>query len=319
MRKALPAIVIVLIFLGIGAYITIPKVIYKMVTEFEPYTFERVLGDTALIADYQIGAYRSPVDYGYDDTEEVTFMSTDSVLLSAWFVPCRKQTDSTLFLIHGRTSNRLKTMKYLQLFKETGIDTLYNFFIADFRNSGKSTTGVSTYMGYKFAEDLAAGLKYLKEQKQQEEFTLYGFSMGAMAIYTFIGRDDLNAESFDIDRIIIDSPLSNVDANLMLRGNELGLPDFLVERGVRRLADATDGFSTQMYMSNLMKGSEIPLLLIQSNHDISTPASFTREELNKLNSPHITSWFMDSAAHVKLYTNPNYREKYTKLVSEFLR
>ncbi len=320
MKKFLIIALILIVGISITAYIMIPKVIYGMVTDFDPWTFEKVLGDTTWINDYQIGDYREPQDFGYDNTEEIEFTSiNDGVKLSAWYVPCKKPTDSTIFMIHGRTSNRLKTMKYLELFQKTGIDTLYNFFIADFRNSGKSETGMKTYMGYKFAEDLAGGMKYLKEERGQNEIVLYGFSMGAMSIYTYIGRDELGASNYDIDRIIIDSPLSNVVGNLRLRGDEMSLPSFLVDRAIGFLNDDINGYVENLSMSAQLADSDIPLLLIQSNHDTSTPASFTKEELKKLSKPNITSWFVDSAAHVKVYTHPDYKEEYSKRVSEFLR
>ena len=75
MKKVLFAIVILLLFVICVAYVYVPKFAYQQITEFEPFTFDRVLGDTAWINEYQLGEYRKPEDYGYDQVEEVAFTS----------------------------------------------------------------------------------------------------------------------------------------------------------------------------------------------------------------------------------------------------
>ena len=319
MKKVLIGLLVLVTIAIIAAYMIVPRVIYSMVTDFEPWTFERVLEDTTWVSTYEIGEYRSPEDYGYDQTEEVTFESVfDKVKLSAWYVPS-SGSDSTIVMIHGRTSNRLKTMKYLELFQETGIDTMYNVFIVDMRNSGKSENGMKTYMGYKFAEDIYSSLDYLKREKGQQHFTLYAFSMGAIATYTTFGREDLDMSAFDVNKIIIDSPLSDVAGVLKYRSDGMGLPTFIYDNAIELVAEEIDGYLYKMNMSEQLKGVDIPILVIQSNHDTSTPASYTKAEIEKLNRPSIQTWFMDSAEHVRIFKHPEYNRMYTQKVSDFLR
>ncbi len=70
-------------------------------------------------------------------------------------------------------------------------------------------------MGYEFAEDVASTMLWLSNEKQQSEILLYGFSMGAMAVTTLINRNDLtdklNESGINISKIILDSPVANVE------------------------------------------------------------------------------------------------------------
>ncbi|MGB3465789.1 MAG: alpha/beta hydrolase [Cyclobacteriaceae bacterium] len=319
MKKILIGLLLIFILiLSIGFFYG-PTYTFQMITDYEPFTFDRVLGDSTWMAEYQIGDRDHPEDYGYENTEEVTFSSLkDNLQLSAWYVPASQPTDSTIFMIHGRTSNRLKTMKYLELFKDKGLDTLYNIFIADMRNSGKSE-GASTYMGYKFAEDIAGGLEFLSNEKNQNHFILYGFSMGAMATFTLFGRDDLDASRYDVQKIIVDSPLTNVDAVLRENADKLGLPDFIFDKAYGNMNEATDNYTGKLKMAPQINGLDIPILVLQSNHDRTTPARHTKEQLANLSDSKISTWFMDSADHVKLYTHPDYRETYANKVDTFIR
>ena len=67
-------------------------------------------------------------------------------------------------------------MKYLALVDSLELDSAYNIFIPDLRNSGKSAPS-KTYMGYKFGEDVTASLLMLQQKLGQDTIILYGFSV----------------------------------------------------------------------------------------------------------------------------------------------
>lgn len=319
MKKVLFGILLIILLILTTGYFYIPQFAFQKITDYEPFTFERVLGDTSWVNEYQLNGFEKPEDFGFTNVEEVSFNSAlDDLKLSAWYLPSSKETDSTIFLIHGRTSNRLKTLKYLEIIKKSGLDTLYNVFIADMRNSGKSETAL-TYMGYKFAEDIAGGLEYLANQKSQNHFILYGFSMGAMATYTFLDRKELEATKYDIQKIIVDSPLSDVTSVLRAGSDKLGLPEFIYESTYAEFDNSINGYADRLKMGTLLQNINIPILLIQSNHDQTTPAEHTKEQLKQLTDKNISTWFVDSALHVKVYTNPKYRDTYESKVINFIR
>ena len=127
-----------LLLLIIVAYLFMPGLILKEITDYEPYTFEYVLQNPKLVTEYGIEGRKSPADYDYE-SEEVSFQSSDGTSLNGWYVRAKKPTSRSIIFVHGRTSNRLKTMKYLALVDSLKLDTLYNVFIPDMRNSGKSS------------------------------------------------------------------------------------------------------------------------------------------------------------------------------------
>ena len=212
MKKKLIIIFAILIALLIIAYLFVPHIAVNMITDYEPYTFEKVLTDPELCEKYGIFTNTKPEDYGFE-SDEIDFKSLDGIMLNSWYIPAKKTSSHCLLLIHGRTSNRLKTMKYLSLIDSLQLDTLYNIFIPDLRNSGKSQSA-KTYMGYKFGEDVIASMLMLNNEYKQDTLLLYGFSMGAMATLVAIGRDDLvkqyTNKNIVIEYIILDSPLVNV-------------------------------------------------------------------------------------------------------------
>ncbi|PWJ44174.1 alpha/beta hydrolase [Sediminitomix flava] len=322
--KKITYLVAILLGIAVLFYLMLPRFLYSMVTEFEPFTFEKVYSDTSLIRHFGIKNHKTPKDYGYENSEDITFYSLlDSQKLSAWYVPAKKESDSTLFFIHGRTSNRLKTMKYLEMMRETQLDTLYNVFIADFRNSGESAnqdlTIQKTYMGYKFAEDLAGGIEYLKKEKGQKKFTLYGFSMGAMTIFTYIGREDLKHDISSIDKIIVDSPLSNVPALIHDQSSSMHVPDAIFDEAIDLVNHDINGYFNKLTMADQLKDFDKPILVLQSKTDPTTPLKYTESELKKMKGKNIQTWIVEDAGHVKMYSKPKYHKEYIQRVNTFLR
>jgi len=319
MKKKLLIGTIIIAILGWVGYTFTINTIVGMTKDYEPYTFEKVFEDSLMRERYGITNQKSPVDYGYTDVEEVSFNSSlDDLILSGWYVNSAPQSKITVVMIHGRTSNRLKPMKYLQLFKETGLDSVYNFFIPDLRNSGKSTPA-PTYMGYKFAEDIYGSLSFLKE-RGQEQFILYGFSMGAMAICTMLDRKDLQLTDSTVLKIILDSPLTNPRENIRYSAEEMGLPNFIFENSYEEFSKGMNGYSERMEMAIQLKEIGIPILIMQSNDDVKTPTILTKNQLKLLaGKSNIQTWFMDGPEHVRIYTDENYRDEYTRRVVVFLK
>jgi len=311
---------ILVIFLT--GWVIVPKIILKMVTDYPVFTLERVFNDEYWIESYGIGENKNPEDYGYDDVIELEFKSlNDDLKLSSWYVST-PNSDKCLVLVHGRTSNRLKPMKYLELFKKTGLDTVYDFFIPDLRNSGKSQSS-NTLMGYKFAEDLLAGLLTVEHEKGHKQFVLYGFSMGAMAIFNLTGREDLmtqlDASGIVIDQMIFDSPLANVKEILIYQTKAKNIPDFLFKRSYSLFDEMVGGTANDMRMSTQMKKYKGPVLILHSKADRRTPYIIMKDEYNLMNENLVRLHTFEKVGHVKIYQSEKYKEIYTEIVSNFLR
>lgn len=322
MKKFLKVILAIIVLVIIAFYfLVLPKTV-TMVTDYPRYTFEFVTEDTAMVSDYAIEGNRNPADYGYSNFEEVDYKSlTDDIQLNGWYVPATKDSiNRTLVISHGRTANRLKTMKYLQVIKEFGLDSLYNVFIPDHRNSGKSQEA-STAMGYEFAEDITAVLRTLKSNYGQSQFVLWGFSMGAMGSATAMARPDLqefmNAEELNVEKLILASPLSNVYETLATASADMGIPGFIFDMSYDRFNEAYDGWIDNMKFSNLLSANPRPTLILYGNGDQTTPAPILEHELTGLSN--VDAQLFEGAEHVQLYTQPQHRARYGQLINDFLR
>ena len=322
MKKFLK-VTLVIVALVVIAFFTLvlPKTV-SMIEDYPRYTFEYVTEDTAMVSDYAIGANRNPGDYGYSGFEEVDYTSLlDDTQLNGWYVAATKDSITrTLVISHGRTANRLKTMKYLQVIKEFGLDSLYNVFIPDHRNSGKSQEA-ATAMGYYFSEDVGAVMKMLHDRYGQDNFVLWGFSMGAMASATAINRpevqDMMAANGLTVEKLILASPLSNVQATLRVAADNMGIPGFISNMSYNKFSNRYDGYIDEMKFSSLLTKKPLPALVLHGDGDATTPSQILEAEIEGLSN--VQAHLFKDAEHVQLYTQPQYRERYGTLVNDFLR
>lgn len=323
MIKKLALIISALIILVVAtAYFYLPNYTIKLVKEYDPYTFERVLLDDTMRVNYGIYDNNSPADYGFGQFEEVTYSSIhDGNNLSAWFIPASKPSSKTVLLIHGRWSNRLKTMKYLEIIKHHQLDSIYNILIPDMRNSGRSEPA-ETMMGYEFAEDVASSAIWLANNRSQSEVILYGFSMGGMAVVTLLNREDLmtkiREKEIIFTRIIVDSPVANVEKILLKGGENAGLPEIIVNKTLDLLDREYQGYLRKMKFSNLLSKLEIPILILQGTNDVSQPIEILQAELDQINKPNIRLETFKEGHHVKLYQVEEHKNRYSKLIGDFL-
>lgn len=322
MKKFLKILAAILVLLVLAFYfLVIPKTV-SMVTDYDRHTFESVISDSTRLADYGIGEKRDPADYGFPDFQEINFNTIyDDLNLNGWYIPSSKpEVPKTLIISHGRTSNRLKAMKYLEIIKDKGLDSLYNIFVPDLRNSGKSDEA-KTGMGYEFAEDITASMKMLKEIYQQEEFVLWGFSMGAMASATAINRPDLleeqQREGVVINKLILASPLSNIKETARVAGAEMGIPNFIFNESWKGFDKVIDRWSDNMRFSYLLTNKKVPTLILYGNGDATTPAEILEAEIEGM--MHVYPVLFKGADHVQIYTQPEFKERYADKVNEFLR
>ena len=322
MKKILIRVsILIVVILVVGYFMMVPRIV-SMVTDYDRVTHEDVFESPEKQKHFGIGGAKSPVDYGFENFEEVNYTALyDGLNLNGWYIPSTgKDIDRCLLIIHGRTSNRLKTMKYLEIIKDYGLDSLYHVFVPDLRNSGKSDES-ATAMGYRFSEDIASSLKMLKTKFDHRHFVLYGFSMGSMASATYMNRVDLQKEmakeAIAVDKLILASPLSNVKATLKFSSENMGIPDFLFEAAYGKFNRAVDGYGDQMKFSHLLSHNKVPTLILYGDADDTTPHTILEKEMEGLT--HIRAEKFSGTGHVKIYTQPEYKERYAQSINEFLR
>lgn len=319
-KKWIPAVIIGVVIIAASSSLMIPRAAFKLITDYRPYTHEKIFGDSEMCTDYGINNCKSPEDYGYSSVEQ-DYVSLDSLALNGWFIEAKKPSNKCIVIIHGRTSNRLKTMKYLALVDSLDLDTAYNVFIPDLRNSGKSSPS-KTYMGYKFGEDVTATLLMLRERFAQDTTILYGFSMGAMAVSNALGRPELNTllekNQIVVEKVILDSPLANVKETLRDQSSEVLFGGIYFPEIFRHYSESIDGFGEQMRLSKLLPAST-PVLILQSKDDQTTLSKDLENELNEmLDYPKINVVFFEGPDHVRIFQDDRTRLKYLEAVENFL-
>ena len=106
----------------------------------------------------------------------------------------------------------------------------------------------------------------------------------------------------------------------------MGAYDFMVQDILENLSDEIclpngDKVFDKMRFSVMLKDVKQPILMLQSEADIATPASFLKEELDILKSKNIKVVYFDNPSkaeftHVRMYIH--HKEQYENLVKEFL-
>jgi hypothetical protein len=322
MKKFFKIMVIgLLLFMAAFYFLVLPYTV-SMMTDYDRYTFESVFENPELKEKFEIGDNQNPGDYGFLNFVELDYETLyDGVMLNGWYIPASKDSiTQTLLINHGRTSNRLKTMKYLALIKEAGLDSIYNIFVPDLRNSGKSEVA-QTALGYEFAEDIVGSMAMLKTNYDQNHFVLWGFSMGAMAAATAVNRPDLveycQIENLVVDRLVLESPLSNIYETSKVASDEMGIPEFIFDMSFDQFNHEIDDWGQNMKLSYLLSNNPMPTLVLYSNGDLTTPSSILENEIKGLKN--VQSELFEGADHVQIYTRPEYKERYTLAVNNFLR
>lgn len=322
MKKFLRILGISIVLIVLAFYFIVIPNFVSLITNYDRYTFEFVTDNPEMVENYGIGANRSPADYGFPNYQEVDFETlTDGLALNGWFVPASKEgINQTLMINHGRTSNRLKTMKYLALVKEQGLDSIYNIFIPDLRNSGKSEEA-KTALGYEFAEDIVGSMKMLNDKYDQADFVLWGFSMGAMASAVAVNRPDLvqyqKEHGLKVHKLILDSPLSNIKETARAEGKNMGIPNFIFNMAWGSFDKKIDGWSEQMKFSYLLSNNKLPTLILYTDTDKQTPAPILEAEIE--GEMNVYPVLFKGCEHVQIYTRQEYKDRYTSRVNTFLR
>ncbi len=342
---AVLAVLAVVAFSGAVAYFV------REVRTYAPLTFEEAQTDPAQVAEFALGGRWTPAAWGFPVYHEETFRSEpDGLRLSAWIVPPTGKdtarasvpvtkrtdrsdsaravpqgpvdTDCALVFVHGRWDNRLKALKYLPLAREAGLTRHCLTVFPDLRNSGRSEAGAPD-MGWQFAEDLASTLEHLARTHGTRRVVVYAFSMGAMATAVMVNRDDLTTRLRQrvvwIDRVVLDSPMANVDANVRVRADAMGLPGLLTATTLRVFDNAfVEGRLGDMRLGHLLEGVRIPVLVLHSRADSTTPWALLEAERPDFAASVRTVTF-EGAPHVHLVEHPATAAAYRAEVVPFLR
>jgi pimeloyl-ACP methyl ester carboxylesterase len=81
--------------------------------------------------------------------------------------------------------------------------------------------------------------------------------------------------------------------------------------------DQVDGWSEQMKFSYLLANNKYPTLILYGTGDALTPHALLEEEIE--GQYHVVPIMFKGAGHVRIYTEPEFKESYSSKINEFLR
>lgn len=140
--------------------------------------------------------------------------------LETWLIPARSSESSgTILLFPGNASSKAKQLLApAQVFHRLGYDTL----LVDFRGVGGSS-GNTTTLGAREAQDVAFSLNYAQRSKLKRPFILYGVSLGSAAILKAVAQEKIAP-----DAIILELPFARLLSAVKSRLRAMRIPTFPV-------------------------------------------------------------------------------------------
>ncbi|CAM3103065.1 alpha/beta fold hydrolase [Streptobacillus felis] len=246
------------------------------IEKYPRVTLEMSLKDVMKSKNRLICGKYSPLSFDME-FEEIEY-SSGNIKLYGWYIPV-DGAKKTIVINHGRKNNRVFSLKFLQLFIDMQLNEKYNIFLPDLRNSGKSDIA-KTAFGYRFAEDIKNTLIMLNEKFYTTDFVLYGFSQGGMgsALVPYLYAEELSLKGINIEKMILDSPVSNIKETILHHSLFLGLkiPSVIMSFPLARFNFKIDGRLNELRLSKVL--GKVPTLILQSEKDDVTPYDMINKE-----------------------------------------
>jgi uncharacterized protein len=160
---------------------------------------------------------RTPDDLGLGyETRTVRPGGVDGALtLEAWVVR-HPQPVGTVLLFHGYAASKDTLLEAARAFTAMG----YTAVLVDFRGSGGSD-GDRTTVGYDEARDVAAVVRWAREELGEERPVLYGVSMGAAAVLRAVAAEGVAPRA-----VIVEAPFDRLLTTVRHRFEALGVPSW---------------------------------------------------------------------------------------------
>lgn len=294
--------VLLLIFIFLGLFTR--KMAFKMLYA-RKFGIQDVLNDPKLKEKWGIEK-SSPADFGLD-YEDVEFKSyqEEAPLLKGWWI--KRDSNKCIVLVHGRWSNRLRTLRMLEFLKELP----HSILLFDVSANGDSG-GDKFTMGYHEKYDLAAAVDFVKERIPFKELVLYGFSAGTLVTSLYAAENQNQ-----VSKLILDSAFYSAKDIILEVASKRNYPKLFISLGFKLYEKIGKLKLSELNIAQkapLLKN--IPTLILHSKED---------EMVHFMNAKVLYSAFKENAefelfekgSHVNIY--PANKEKYAKKVLDFLR
>ena len=295
------ALALVVLLLGAGLYF-----IYAVLPA-------KVAQGIFLKSQTRLALTETPKDYGVKNYQDVTFMTSEGITLSGWWLPLEKheKPSGTILLTHGVFKNRQQVLPRALFFRKLG----YQVLLFDQRGNGQSGNSPVSG-GILEAGDFLAAEKYLDGKHElKKPIVFFGFSMGAMSALR------AGTQASPLDAVIADSPLANLKSYVSRRtmgGIFSYLPGFLP--ACLKDYDQLTGLSLTAKDLDLIpvveKLGETPVLYITGESDDLARSSEVRQLFQHTPAHHKWLVYMPDSGHEETYQK--FPVVYEMKVKEFL-
>jgi len=234
--------------------------------------------------------------------ENISFKTSDNIVIKGWVIHSKKKTDKTIIVCHGYPFDKNNILQGVYFLAEK-----FNLLLFDFRYFGESQ-GKFTTLGYKEKEDFLAAVKYLKTRNLTKIGAL-GFSLGAATI--------IMANSEDIKAIVADSSYATIGK--MIERTYFIFPGF---------TKIPFTFLTKLYSKillgintkdisplNEISKIKVPILLIHGEKDSQIPVENSKILYEVSNKNKTELWIVPKADHG--YAHYLYAEEYEQKLFDF--
>jgi fermentation-respiration switch protein FrsA (DUF1100 family) len=235
----------------------------------------------------------SPVELGFPEAEEISFVATGGVRLIGWFIP--SVTDQVIVLVHGIYSNAwdCQAPDVVRAYQDEG----FNVFLFDSRGQGRS--GGTLGLAWAERQDVRAAVDLMLDRGfRGGSIGVHGTSYGAAT--TILAAADIP----EIGAIVVDSAFADVqDVMLGEVSRRTGFTaawaqllspglGFMVQR---RLGTDLDEISPERAIAAI---SPRPILLVHGEDDLIVPAR-SMQRLSAAAGPNATAWILPERHHAE--------------------
>ncbi len=216
--------------------------------------------------------------------ENISFKTSDNILIKGWFIHSKNKTDKTIIVCHGYPFDKNNILQGVYFLAER-----FNLLLFDFRYFGESQ-GKYTTLGFKEKKDFLAAVDYLKSRNIAKIGAL-GFSLGAATI--------IMANSEDVKAIVADSSYANIDK--MVERTYFIFPGFTKLPFVfltKLYAGIFLGMETKdIAPVNDIPEIKVPVLLIHGEKDSQIPVENSKILYEASNKNKTELWIVPEADH----------------------
>ncbi len=159
--------------------------------------------------------HRSP-SYLAADCRDLKINGTNSVTLDAWYCD-RGESTPLVILFHGYSVDKTSLLAEAHAFLELGTSVM----LVDFRGSGGSSESYTT-IGVRESDDVAAVVRFSKQNLTHSSIVLFGQSMGAVAILR-----SMQEHSTQPDAVILEAVFDTMLNTVRNRFRAMRIPSFL--------------------------------------------------------------------------------------------